>query len=166
MKTGIHAGTVVVVMLLILAMLAGYAQARTMIDPTIGIGMTGVTGPNIFGDWRSDRIDPDMTVTHPERFEMEATSSESPFMYGITAGDLNEDGKDDVLVFNGTYNSTGFMSGAYTYEYVSAVNGHDGTELWRQNIVYETAGAMFGDPPAYPLGDLNGDGTDDVLVIT
>ena len=88
----------------------------------------------------------------------EATSSECSFTYGITAGDLNGDDKADVLVFSGTYNSTTY---AYTFESVSAVNG-DGAELWIQSIIYE-AGCLE-DIPAYPVGDLDGDNKDDVIV--
>jgi hypothetical protein len=87
-----------------------------------------------------------------------ATSSEYTFTYGTTAGDLNGDYRDDVLVFSGTYNSTTY---AYTFESVSAVNG-DGSELWIQSIVYETGGIE--DIPAYPVGDLDGDDKDDVIV--
>ena len=86
------------------------------------------------------------------------TSPECSFTHGITAGDLNGDDRDDVLVFSGTYNSTTY---AYTFESVSALNG-DGTELWRQSIVYETH--WVGDIPANTVGDLDGDNKDDVIV--
>ncbi len=88
----------------------------------------------------------------------ETTSSEYSFTYGITAGDLNGDGKDAVLVFSGTYNSTTY---AYMFESVSAVNG-DGAELWSQSIVYEAG--WISDIPAYPVGDLDGDNKNDVIV--
>jgi len=88
----------------------------------------------------------------------ETTSSEYSFTYGITAGDFNGDDLADVLVFSGTYNSTTY---AYTFESVSAVNG-DGAELWSQSIVYEAG--WIDDIPAYPVGDLDGDGKDDVIV--
>jgi hypothetical protein len=51
------------------------------------------------------------------------------------------------------------------YDYISAVNGRDGTELWRYDLESATGEATVGDVPAHPIGDLNGDGTDDVLVI-
>ena len=89
----------------------------------------------------------------------ETTSSEYSFTYGITAGDFNGDGKADALLFNEAYSPTTYI---YTFEYVSAVNGCDGTELWRQSIVYETS--WIGDIPAHPVGDLDGDNKDDVIV--
>jgi hypothetical protein len=95
---------------------------------------------------------------------MGSTSLDIPFTHGITAGDLNGDGNDDVLIFNGTHNSSGYI-GTYAYDYVSAVNGRDGTELWRYDLESTTSEVTVSDAPAHPLGDLNGDGTDDVLVI-
>ena len=88
----------------------------------------------------------------------ETTSSEYTFTYGITAGDLNGDGRDDVLVFSGTYNSTTYT---YTFEYISAINGREGTEIWGQSIVYATGWIGV---PTYPVGDLDGDGKEDVIV--
>ncbi len=173
MKNGLHTGTAVVVMLLTITMLAGCAQASVVVDPANMAGMTGMIdarGLNIPEDWRSDLINPDtgvnMDITHPERYDMEATSSDSPFTHGIAAGDLNGDGADDALIFNGTYeSSTDFSSGKYVYDYISAVNGRDGTELWRYDLESTTGEVTVGDVPAHPIGDLNGDGTDDILVI-
>jgi len=112
-----------------------------MIDPSMGMGI--------------DRgMDVGIGSAYMERLEMRSTSSDIPFTYGIAAGDLNGDGDDDVLIFNGTYNSSGY-SGTYAYDYVSAVNGCDGTELWGQDIDHETM--FFGlDYPAYPVGDIDG----------
>ncbi|KAB3541840.1 MAG: hypothetical protein C5617_009060, partial [ANME-2 cluster archaeon] len=97
-------------------------------------------------------------VSYSDTLLAAATSSEYTFTYGTTTGDLNGDCIDDVLVFSGTYNSTTY---AYTFESVSAVNG-DGAELWIQSIIYE-AGCLE-DIPAYPVGDLDGDNKDDVIV--
>jgi hypothetical protein len=173
MENGLHTGTAVVVMLLIIAMLAGYAQASVVVDPTNMAGMNSMIdarGLNIPENWRSDLNNPDtgmnMDMVYPKRSDMEATSLDSSFTHGIAAGDLNNDGADDVLIFNGTYiSSTGFLSGKYVYDYISAVNGRDGTELWRYDLESTTGDAAFGDLPAHPIGDLNGDGTDDILVI-
>jgi len=90
---------------------------------------------------------------------LEVTSSECIFTHAITAGDLNGDGRDDALVFNGTYNSTTRM---YTFEYMSVVGG-DGTELWGQSSVYD---GWWDDIPAVPVDDLDGDGKRDVIVIS
>ncbi|MEA1906333.1 MAG: hypothetical protein U9N12_05190, partial [Euryarchaeota archaeon] len=110
MKNGLYTGTAVVVMLLTITVLAGCAQASAVVDPANMAGMTGMTdarGLNIPENWRSDLINPDtgvnMDMTYPERSDMEATSSDSPFTHGIAAGDLNGDGADDALIFNGTY---------------------------------------------------------------
>lgn len=101
----------------------------------------------------------------------ETTSSEySEYLctHGIPAGDLDGDGRDDVLVPSWTYliqlDDSGYSTYTYTYGYVSAINGSDGTELWRQNTIYETDQIMCGDIPVYPAGDLDGDGKDDVII--
>ncbi len=175
-------------------------------------------GQDMSEDWGLNRINPDMSRIHPERFERFSghsdisrddmpdwlidsrmnrrmsrtcvpdrsapdrlagknmayqkasdgdiplvmsgtTSSEYSFTCGITAGDFNEDGRADALLFDGIYSPT---THTYTFEYVSAVNGCDGTELWGQSIVYETG--WTGDIPAQPVGDLDGDNKDDVIV--
>ena len=89
----------------------------------------------------------------------DATSPECSFTHGITAGDFNGDGMDDVVLFNGTYNSITYT---YTFEYVLAVNGCNGTELWGQRVVYSTG--SLDDLPARLAGDLDHDGMDDVIV--
>lgn len=91
---------------------------------------------------------------------LEATSSECTFTHAITAGDFDDDGRDDALVFNGTCDST---AGMYTFEYMSVVGG-DGTELWGQSSVY--GGWWIDDIPAVPVDDLDGDGKRDVIVIS
>ncbi|MEA3281971.1 MAG: VCBS repeat-containing protein, partial [Euryarchaeota archaeon] len=95
-----------------------------------------------------------------------STMTLSEFTCGIPAGDLNGDGGGDVLVFSGTHNSTTYPYNQYTFEYVSAVSGCDGTELWGHSIVYKTGwiDEMLVYLPVYPVGDLDGDGKEDVLV--
>ena len=170
MKNRLHASAVVIILLIASAMLASVCTGRAVTCPT------DMTGMDMFDDRRLNMIDPSMGMgidrgmnvgigsTYLERLEMRSISSDSPFTYGITAGDLNGDGDDDVLTFNGTYNSSGYL-GTYAYDCVSAVNGHDGTELWRHDLESATVEVTVGDVPAHPIGDLNGDGTDDVLVI-
>jgi hypothetical protein len=118
-------------------------------------------------DWGSSRTDPNVGMAYqavddgyvPLVVALDATSPECSFTHGITAGDLNEDGMDDVVLFNGTYNS---ITCTYMFEYVSAVNGCNGTELWSQRIVYETH--ALDSLPARLAGDLDYDGMDDVIV--
>ncbi len=118
-------------------------------------------------DWGSSRTDPNVGMAYqavdygyvPLVMALDATSPECSFTHGITAGDLNGDGMDDVVLFNGTYNSITCM---YTFEHVSAVNGCNGTELWSQRIVYETR--ELDSLPVRLAGDLDYDGTDDVIV--
>jgi hypothetical protein len=160
MTNRLHASAVVIMVLITSAMLASVCAGRAVTCPT------DMTGMDMFDDRRSDLINPDtgmnMDIAYPERFEMGATSSDNSFTYGISAGDLNGDGADDVLIFNGTYTSSGFM-GTYVYDYVSAVNGHDGTELWGQDIAYETMILGIGHP-ADPIGDIDGVAGADVVM--
>lgn len=168
MKNRLHASAVVIMVLIASAMLASVCAGRAVTCPT------DITGMDMFDDRRLNMIDPIMGMgidrgmdvgigsTYPKRLEMRSTSSDSPFTHGIAAGDLNNDGDGDVLIFNGTYNSSSYP-GTYTYDYVSAVNGHDGTELWGQDIDNETM--FFGlDYPAYPVGNIDGVAGADVVM--
>ena len=155
-----RASVALIILIIASAMLAGHAQARAITGPTEIAGM---------------RTNVDIGMMNPQGFaeatEISASASgsggESAFTYGIPSGDLNGDGNDDVLVVNGTYDSTTDIMGTYTYGHVSAVNGHDGTEIWGMNIISEAGGVIVaGDAPVHPVGDLNGDGNDDVLLIT
>jgi hypothetical protein len=191
MKNGLHTGTVVVVILLTITILTGYAQARVATDPTsvariqIGSGadMTHPDQSRMPDRTIDSRMDRRIAKTgEPDRFASdrlanthmayqrvgdreiklvmpEVTSSERTFTHAITAGDLDDDGMDDTLIFNGTYDSTTSM---YTFEYISVVGG-DGTELWGQSIVFD--GWWIDDIPAVPVDDLDGDSKRDVIVI-
>ncbi|MEA1895939.1 MAG: dockerin type I repeat-containing protein [Euryarchaeota archaeon] len=169
MTNRLHASAVVIMVLITSTMLASACTGRTVTYPT------DMAGIDMFDDRRLNRIDPTMGMridmsmdagmgsTYSERFEMGSTASDGPFTHGITAGDLNGDEDDDVLIFNGTYNSSDYLT--YAYDYVSAVNGRDGTELWRYDLESTTGEVTVFEVPAHPLGDLNGDGTDDVLLM-
>ena len=168
MENRLHASAVVIMVLITSTMLASACTGRAVTCST------DMTGMDLFTDRRLNMIDPIMRMsidgsmdvgmgsTYPERFEMGSTAADSPFTHGIAAGDLNGDGADDVLIFNGTYNSSGYF-GTYAYDYVSAVNGCDGTELWRQDLGYETT-YHSPDYPAYPVGDIDGVAGADVVM--
>ncbi|MEA3281405.1 MAG: dockerin type I repeat-containing protein [Euryarchaeota archaeon] len=168
MKNRLHASAVVITVLIASAMLASVCTGRVVTCPT------DMTGMDMFDDRRLNMIDPSMGMsigrgmavgmgsTYPEHIEMGSTSPDSPFTHGMAAGDLNGDGDSDVLIFNGTYNSSGYL-GTCTYDCVSAVDGRDGTELWSQDVDYETM--FFGlDYPAYPVGDIDGVAGADVVM--
>lgn len=168
MTNRLHASAVVIMVLIASTMLASVCTGRAVSCPT------DITGMDMFADRRLNMIDPIMRMsidrsmdvgmgsTYPERFEMGSTSSDIPVTHGITAGDLNGDGADDVLIFNGTYNSLCYP-GTYAYDYVSAANGRDGTELWGQDIDHETMLSSLG-YPAYPVGDIDGVAGADVVM--
>jgi outer membrane protein assembly factor BamB len=73
--------------------------------------------------------------------------------FAFPAGDLNGDSVDDVLQHVYKYNPDTELS---TCEII-ALNGNNGRELW--NHRFNNALAV-----AYPAEDLNGDGTDDVII--
>ncbi len=152
--------TVLIVATTLIGMLPG-----VMADPDNAPALS--TGMGISEDMRLSQTDSNADMAYqavddyyvPLVMALDATSPERSFTHGITAGDFNGDGRDDVVLFNGTYNSITYT---YTFECVVAVNGCNGTELWSQRIVYKT-GALD-DLPARLAGDLDYDGMDDVIV--
>ena len=154
--------------LVIATTLIGMVPNNCMADPGNAPNTpASITGMGTSEDWGSSRTDSNVGMAYqavdcgyvPLVVALDATSPECSFTHGITAGDLNYDGVDDVVLFNGTYNSITCM---YTFEYVSAVNGCNGTELWSQHIVYETR--ELDSLPVRLAGDLDYDGMDDVIV--
>lgn len=84
--------------------------------------------------------------------------SEPPWYISvIPAGDVDHDGKQDVLVnaLRGELEEVQ-LSGKST---AAVIRGYDGTELWRVGESWSDEGIS-----ALPAGDVDGDGTDDVLV--
>jgi len=77
-----------------------------------------------------------------------------------SAGDVNNDGCDDVLV-GAPYSALGEMSGGYAYLYMGSTSGLSETPSW--TVEGNQADAYFGRPVA-SAGDLNDDGYDDVVV--
>ena len=82
-----------------------------------------------------------------------------PSIYAHPAGDLNGDGKEDVLVQRSEYDE---LTDTRT-ETVIAKNGEDGRHLWEESVSCKDWNCWI---DAHPAGDLNGDGKDDVLVHT
>ena len=152
--------TVLIVATTLIGMLPG-----VMADPDNAPALS--TGMGISEDMRLSQTDSNADMAYqavddyyvPLVMALYATSPDRSFKNCITAGDFNGDGRDDVVLFNGTYNSITYT---YTFECVVAVNGCNGTELWSQRIVYKT-GALD-DLPARLAGDLDYDGMDDVIV--
>jgi hypothetical protein len=75
-----------------------------------------------------------------------------PLIFALPAKDMNGDSIWDFLVLN---MSSDPESGAFKSE-ISAMSGYDGSTLWQKE--YTDALAF-----AYPVGDLNGDGLNDVV---
>nr|QNO48676.1 hypothetical protein AMAKCJMG_00010 [Methanosarcinales archaeon ANME-2c ERB4] len=153
--------------LIIATMLIGMLPG-VMADPDNAPNVPALsTGMGISEERGLGQTDPNASMAYrvvddhyvPLVLALDATLPECSFTHGITVGDFNGDGMDDVILFNGTYNSITYT---YTFEHVSAVNGCNGTELWDQRIVYN-AGALD-NTPARLAGDLDCDGMDDVIV--
>ena len=77
-----------------------------------------------------------------------------------SAGDVNGDGYDDVIVMAPLYDNYGIDAGR-TYLYLGSTSGLSATPSWIAEG--DQAGAWFGYSAA-SAGDVNGDGYDDVVV--
>jgi hypothetical protein len=85
------------------------------------------------------------------------------YIDALPAGDLNGDGGEDTVVYNINYGSYDSDLDEFYVDTISAVNGSDGSALWSKSCRENTwIDAWYvGD-----TGDLDADGTDDVLVCT
>ncbi len=93
----------------------------------------------------------------PSEAEVSSSSSSSgAFIQSEPAGDLNGDGMDDVLVGFGSYNASMNL----LLDKVDAVSGGDGAVLWSRT--HNENRWIY----AIRAGNLNGDGMDDVLLLT
>jgi hypothetical protein len=122
--------------------------------------------PDLDGDSGSDILaenittDPETGAISSEIFALSGkdgsllwrTEYPGALAYAASAGDLNGDGQNDVVV-NVVLSSSSFIP----YSSVAALNGESGTEIWSRS---EMLAATF----AYPLQDLNGDSATDLVV--
>jgi hypothetical protein len=95
-----------------------------------------------------------------EHLWTESVSGTESSISADSVGDLDGDGKEDVLVLMSEYNATTNT----TIEKVIAKNGDDGMHLWEESISCEVWNDCEMD--AFPAGDLDGDGKGDVFVET
>jgi len=95
--------------------------------------------------------------THLWEESITTTSPDYGGIWAMPAGDLNGDGANDVIVQ--LYKSVSATS--TNTEKVIAKKGSDGTHLWEESIT--TTSPDYGWIWAMPAGDLDGDGSNDVL---
>ncbi|MCK4736388.1 MAG: VCBS repeat-containing protein, partial [Methanophagales archaeon] len=84
-----------------------------------------------------------------------ATGNDICNIFAVYAGDLDGDGLDDVIVNEIKRNETTFMPMAS----VIAKKGNTGAHMWEESVT-GIAPAIY----ALPVGDLDGDGLNDVIV--
>ena len=91
------------------------------------------------------------------------TRSGGNYIDALPAGDLNGDDGEDVAIYNVNYGSYDPNLGEFYVDAISAVNGINGSASWSKSCRENTwIDAWYvGD-----TGDLDADGTDDVLVCT
>ncbi len=109
----------------------------------------GPTGPG---------VTPDLTFTPPP----DVTTSHFFGMHARTAGDVNNDGYDDIMIgCTGCDAPGGASDEGMVYVYHGADGGIDTTYDWRARGVNLYAHLGWA---AAPAGDVNGDNYDDILV--
>ncbi|MFO0687901.1 MAG: hypothetical protein U0900_04295 [Myxococcota bacterium] len=118
------------------------------------------------GVWYGDPILPPQPNEPPDWFVTgngAASPSEAELGWMIAAGDVSGDGCDDLIVGN---RATPAGTAANVRAYFGAVGGPDTTFDWRRTIPSFGAALPFGfsGQGDVATGDVNGDGTDDILV--
>ncbi len=89
---------------------------------------------------------------------IKATANKFAYIYYYPAGDLDGDGLDDIIFNIDIENSDKIDKSIMTYK------GKDGSILWQENISYNYGDPVYKDIFAYPAGDIDKDGSNDVLV--
>jgi hypothetical protein len=84
----------------------------------------------------------------------ESVSGTGSHIFALPAGDLDGDGLDDVIVIESKYDKTTDT----TTVRIIAKNGKTGTHMWEDSV--SGAGSYIA---ALPVGDLDGDGLNDVI---
>lgn len=134
--------------------------------------VVGCTAPNLvdvlFGDPRLRGLTWDLGVRQSD-WEVIGSSAHALFGYSVTTGDLNGDGQSDLLIGAPASDGTSGLEAGQVLGFSGPLVKGEVMDLAFDTPFVQIIGSQGGDDPGWlgesvALGDINGDGIDDLVI--